>query len=170
MIRTTLSLAALAAGIAMSGQAEAVTVNRDYLTHGAASCQAALPVFDTNIRKRPKAVANEGSSSAFVTCGFDEINNAGTGYSDVNVFFINRSGVAKTVNCTFVDGIFDTVITPSIVKSVVMPTTASPTALGVNAATDNAGNNFTAPAISCELPPGVEIGAVRGVFPEEVGA
>ncbi len=170
MIRTTLSLATLAVGMAMSGQAEAVTVNRDYLTHGTASCQAALPVFDGKIRKRPKAIANEGTSSAFVTCGFDSINNAGTGFSAISIFFINRSGIAKTVNCTFVNGIFDNVLSPSLVRSVAMPTTAAPAFLGVTAATDNGGNNFAAPAISCEIPAGVEIGAVNGVYPEEVGA
>lgn len=129
-----------------------------------------MPVFDGNIRKRPKAIANEGTSSAFITCGFDSISNSGSGYSDVNIYFINRSGVAKTVNCTFVNGIFDTAISASIVKSIALPTTAAPAALGVSAATDNAGNNFAAPAISCEIPAGVEIGAVQGVYPEEVGA
>lgn len=170
MIRSTLSLVTLAAGIVMSGQADAVTVNRDYFTHGAASCQAALPVFDGKIRKRPKAIANEGTGSAFITCDFDSINNGGTGFTDINIFFINRSGVAKTVNCTFVDGIFDFVLSPSLVRSVAMPTTAVPTSLGVSAATDNAGNNFAAPAISCEIPAGVEIGAVQGIYPEDVGA
>ena len=170
MIRSTLSLATLAIGMTMSGQADAVTVNRDYLTHGTASCQAALPVFDGKIRKRPKAIANEGTSSAFITCDFDSINNGGTGFTDIGIFFINRSGVAKTVNCTFVDGIYDVAFSPSLVKSVVMPTTTAPVSLGVTAATDNAGNNFTAPAISCEIPAGVEIAAVRGVYPEEVGA
>jgi len=170
MIRSTLSLATLAVGMAMSGQADAVTVNRDYLTHGTASCQAALPVFDGNIRKRPKAIANEGTSSAFVTCGFESINNAGTGFSAVTIFFINRSGVAKTVNCTFVNGIYDFAFSPSLVKSVVMPTTRANVSLGVTAATDNAGTNFTAPAISCEIPAGVEIAAVKGIYPEEVGA
>ncbi|MEO6366287.1 MAG: hypothetical protein ABIO38_09625 [Luteimonas sp.] len=155
----------------MAGPADALTVTRSYFSHGTANCQAALPVYDGNIRKRPKAVANEGTSSAFVTCDFDSISNAGTGFSQINIFFINRSGVAKTVNCAFVNGIYNITHSPSLVKSVVLPTTSTnPTALGVSAGADNAGANFSAPAVSCELPAGVEIGAVSGNYPEFVGS
>ena len=39
-------------------------------------CQPALPTFDGSIRKRPKAVQNEGTSIAFITCGFSGDNFA----------------------------------------------------------------------------------------------
>ncbi len=169
MIRSTLFLATVTAGMMLSLQAQAVTVNRTNLSHGTANCQSALPVFDRNIRKRPKAFANVGSSTAFVTCDFETINIFGEGAYDVRVYLINRSGASRTVNCTFVDGFGEGVSSPSLVKSVAMPTDTTPATLGVTADLDNGNLNFVAPSISCALPPGVEIYAVGRWFREEVG-
>ncbi len=170
MARTSLALGLVAAlaGMALSPQAAAVTVTRDYFSHGTASCQSALPVFDGNIRKRPLAVANEGTANAFVTCDSASINNAATGFSAIAVYLRNRAGVeGVTVSCTLVNGVFtggsnftktSTAITVSGVTAIAWDTT------------DNAGNNFVAPAVSCALPPGVDISAYETIYPEDVGA
>jgi hypothetical protein len=158
---------ALAVGLGLSGQASAVTVSRDYLSHGTASCQSSLPVFDGNIRKRPMAVANEGSTTAFVTCDTESINNAGTGFTAVGVFVKNRAGTAGlTVNCTLVNGVLS--------PSGSFPKTSPAIAVGgisqiAWTTADNSGANFAAPAVSCALPAGVDIWLVEFTYPEDVG-
>jgi hypothetical protein len=161
--------AALAAGLVMSGQASAVTVSRDYASHGTANCQASLPVFDGNLRKRPMGVANEGTTTAFITCDSENIDNLQAGNTQVGVFFRNRAGTAGiTVSCTLVNGFFT--------ASKFLPKTSSALAVGGitgitwTAAGDNGGTNFTGAAVSCGLPPGVDLSAVEYVYPEDVGA
>ena len=87
----TLSLAVALTAATLSPNAQAVTVNRDYLSHGTANCQSALPVFDGNIRKRPAAVANEGTATAFVTCDSESINDGATGFSQAVMFTPERT-------------------------------------------------------------------------------
>jgi hypothetical protein len=163
-----LSAACLVAGLGMNGQASAVTVTRNYLSHGTANCQSALPVFDGNIRKRPMALANEGTATAFVTCDVESINNSATGFTAAGVFFTNRAGTAGvTVNCSLVDGAF--AATGTFPKASPAIAVGSSSAITWSTA-DNSGANFMAPAISCALPPGVDISLVQFVYPEDVGA
>lgn len=161
---------AVLAGTLAGGEASAATVSRDYLSHGTASCQAALPVFDGNIRKRPVALGNEGTSTAFVTCDTDSINDFPSGHTGVGVYFNNRAAAAGTVvNCTLVDGAF--VANESFPKaSNAMAVGPAAGVITWSAAADNEGDNFVAPAISCALPPGVDIALVQFIYPEEVGA
>lgn len=71
-----------------------------------ARCQGALPVFETAIRKRPLAIQNEGSTTSFVTCGFetDLAESITGGPLMVDVYFINNTAANVTVNCTAVTG------------------------------------------------------------------
>lgn len=68
------------------------------------SCQSALPVFDGNIRKRPLAIANEGTVSSFVNCNFLlPVNSYG-----IEKFEVNTGNIAtgnKSVTCTGIAGI-----------------------------------------------------------------
>ena len=155
------------AGTLAGGEASAVTTSRDYLSHGTAGCQSALPVFDGNIRKRPLALGNEGSNTAFVTCDSDSINNFGSGHTQVGIFFTNRAGAANVVvNCTLVDGAFTAFGS--------FPKSSAPIAVGATGniiwtTADNEDANFIAPALSCALPAGVDISLVQLVYPEEIG-
>ncbi len=166
---TSLAFGAMAAiAGTFAGDVSAATVTRDYLSHGTASCQAALPVFDGNIRKRPMALGNEGSATAFVTCDTDSINNNSTGHSGVGIYFTNRAGaVGVVINCTLVDGAFTAF--GSFPKSSAAIPVGSTGAI-IWSAADNEDNNFVAPAVSCALPAGVDISLVQFVYPEEVGA
>ena len=148
--------------------AAANAVLRDVISHGTANCQSALPVFDGNIRKRPKALANEGSSAAFVTCDFESTPNAMSQVAVVRVFFINRSAAARTISCTAVFGVGDTVLVPSNTKSI---TAAAGEAVELewDANNDNGGAFYSAPALSCNLAPGVEISVVNLSYLEEIG-
>lgn len=146
------------------------TIIRDRISHGPANCQPALPVFDGNIRKRPLAIGNEGSGNAFITCGFDDISNGASGYSAVGVYLINQAGQAGvTVTCTLVNGL---AIDPGAVGY--FTKTSSAIAAGATSQidwsnTDNGDSNFAAPSLSCNLPAGVSIWAVQGLYPEDVG-
>jgi len=162
--------AAVVAGLGMHGQAGAVTINRHHFSHGTASCQAALPVFDGNIRKRPLAIANEGNSNAFVTCDTDNVNDAASGarFHLIVLAFVNRSSQPVTVSCTLVDGV-------SYGLPLYFPKMTGP--IAVNAVgtlawfpSDNGGSKFGVPATSCDLPPGVEIAVVGFFYDEEIGA
>lgn len=95
----TLALALTAA--AASGSADA----SDYVAANAVNmCNGALPSYEGALRKRPLAIANEGTSNAFVTCSFPKGYNA-AGNADAVIYMVNRGAATATVNCTFVDGI-----------------------------------------------------------------
>lgn len=168
-IRLPLLSLALAA-IALPAAAGApTTITRDRFHHGPANCQPALPVFDGNIRKRPLAIGNEGSGNAFITCGFDDIDNGGSGYSGIGLYLVNQAGApGVTVTCTLVNGI---ALNPGGVGYFTKTTDAlaagATTAINWTIA-DNADANFVAPALSCNLPAGVSIWAVQGLYPEGV--
>ena len=74
-------------------------------------CQSALPTFDVGLRKRPLAIQNEGSSTAFVTCsfGWNQLDEIGGGnvlqsLESVQIWFTNRSSSTVAVTCTAVYG------------------------------------------------------------------
>lgn len=166
---TYLALAGLIlSGMYFSDDATAATVQRNYLSHGTANCQSALPAFDGNIRKRPMAIGNEGTSTAFLTCDTESISNYGPGFLVVAVYLRNRAAAADiTVNCTLVSGIF--------VPAIAIPMTSGAIPQGGTAtiswsAEDEDDDTLRAPGISCALPPGIDISAVQYVYPEEVGA
>lgn len=152
------------------GAAYSIPASAEIVLHGNASgptarCQGALPVFDTNIRKRPLAVQNESSTNAFVTCSFefDAANAEGNSAALVDTFFVNRTGTPVDVTCTAVSG-FDTGTNEyvAVTATVPVPTPSDPNA-------DDQGNIFWTDAdftnglgdglisISCNLPAGIGI-------------
>ncbi|HST43965.1 MAG TPA: hypothetical protein VLK29_01945 [Luteimonas sp.] len=148
--------------------ARALDVDRSYLSHGTANCQAALPVFDGNIRKRPKAIANEGTSAAFITCDFENGPNGLRKISGVAIYLKNRSAATAVVNCTLVQGFGDTQYEANVTKS--QELAADGEGALVWTSDDYAGNRLTVPSTSCSLPPGVEIFGTQLEFPEYVGS
>lgn len=70
--------------------------------NAAGMCQGALPQFAGSLRARPLALANEGTSDAFITCSLVAEN--ARRYQFINPLFFNRSGVATTATCTIVTG------------------------------------------------------------------
>lgn len=90
---------ALAATLAPAPAAHAGTS----AANATAFCQGALPAFDTQIRKRPLGVNNEGDSSAFVSCSIPVGHNP-TAVENGLVALTNTSATAITVSCTLVDG------------------------------------------------------------------
>lgn len=154
--------------VAGAPTARAVDVTRDYLSHGVANCQAALPVFDGTIRKRPKALANEGTTTAFITCDFENLANPLNRITSVAIFVKNRGTGQATVDCTLVQGFGDNVSGSNLTKSAALAPNG--TFSLVWAAADYAGDNLDVPATSCALPPGTEIYGTQLKYLEDVGS
>lgn len=125
-------------------------------------CQGSLPSFEGALRKRPLAIANEGTSSAFISCSI----RAPLGEEDVNgiiVLFTNRSASTQLFSCTLVDGV--ALPFPNY------PPVYQPKPLLIEAGemglllwawdVDNGGEPYDIPNLNCGLPPGVEINVVQ---------
>lgn len=155
--------------------ADAATQNRRTFDAAVGVCQGALPNFEGSLRKRPMAVANEGISTAFVSCAphmstiFSVGGATNPGADHVWILFRNRTGAPTTANCSLVtsDGLGVADIT--IAKSVAVPA-GSWVEMQWNATADNGGINFRLPAFSCSLPPGTDIGHVIYNHTVDVGA
>jgi hypothetical protein len=77
---------------------------RHWTVNAPAMCHPALLRFDSDVRKRPLAVVNEGSSSAFVTCSLQiDMANA-HGLETAYAVLQNYTGQAQVVRCTGVYG------------------------------------------------------------------
>ena len=66
------------------------------------ACQAALPAYDGLIRKRPTAIRNEGTASAFVNCSMASVEGVVHPFAEVIV--TNATADSATVTCTIVTG------------------------------------------------------------------
>lgn len=159
--RLSLSVIGMAIGGALiAGSAYAVTQPRQIVSLPTNYCQAALPVFEGLIRKRPLAVQNEGSSTAFITCSYPsgEGRNSGSVTTRVWQYFLNNTGANITINCTGVSG-DDGLSSPQfIVKSLVVPPGSTGAQISWFAA-DFAGAPSVFPSqgqfsTSCAIPPG----------------
>lgn len=129
----------------------------------AARCQGSLPVFETQIRKRPLAVQNEGTSSTFITCAFEmDAGEATINESAIllDTYFTNHSGAPAEVTCTAVTGYaggdneyvsFSTVVPTEIVE----PDDGN--LYWEDADFEGGGMETSLIAISCSLPAGVGI-------------
>jgi len=160
----------IAAMLSTAGIAHAATDNKGHYQAGSGFCQPALPTFDGNIRKRPTAIANEGTALAFVSCSAQKSFNDSSGYTDnepsYSLVIYNRTSAAVNVTC-------------SLVNSFQAGSTAFPKTISVpannrsfftwDAATDNGGTEWQFPNFSCGLPPGTEVGYILYNFDDEIG-
>lgn len=155
--------------LAAAGTASAEPVLRDVTVNATGYCQAALPAYETSLRKRPTAIRNEGAANAFVSCSLpgDYFNVGGNYFAAVT--FANAGASVANVSCTFVDGLAApwqeggpvyrqgaVNVQPGTVNYLVWEPGAEE-AFSANA-------NF-----SCSLPPGVEIHFIEIQFEEDNG-
>ncbi|MBC7989294.1 MAG: hypothetical protein H7Y19_06900 [Luteimonas sp.] len=131
------------------------------------SCQGNLPASDTNLRNRPLAIKNEGSSAAFVSCAVPTPYNPESVDAAV-VFVTNTTAAAINVSCTYVDG----GLQPNVVfhpKTVAVPANAFAPIIWEPAefslTTFSLYANF-----SCNVPPGVELNVVGLDYTESAAA
>ncbi len=133
-------------------------------------CQGALPNYEGAFRKRPRGIRNEGAANAFISCALLSRDGPLLKHTSVSAKFVNSTAAAQTVNCTLVDGpgIGSSPPSVNIVRSVNVPANSS--AFATWSAADNGGNNYYVPAISCEIPPGVEVNNINDTYLEEIGS
>jgi hypothetical protein len=140
----------------------AVAINASNAT---GSCQGNLPASDTNIRKRPLAIKNEGGTASFVSCSVTTPHNPES-VDNAVVYLTNTNASPVDVSCTFVDGPAAALATfhpqtltldPGIFTAMLWePEDFQLTTFSIWA-------NFT-----CNLPPGVEINIVGHDFTDAV--
>lgn len=145
MVKNLCLMVGLTAGVAVIAPADAVV--RVVSSNATNYCQAALPVFDTSIRKRPLSVQNEGSSTAFVTCSF----HSEEAVSAAEIWLHAAAG--QTVTCTGVAGYNGA--SEAAVKSAVVGAGETQAWLSWNAA-DFPGGSMSSGlfSVSCGLQPG----------------
>jgi len=158
----TLGVATALVGALVASAATAATVTRSTYTQASGACQGSLPSFESSLRKRPLAVANEGTSGAFVTCGVS--NNENNGINAIELYVTNRGAAAVDVNCTLVDGLYDATLDfadyyPQTVNA----------ASGVDSAFSWSAGGYLWPAISCNVPAKVEANQVYTSIDDYVG-
>lgn len=165
-----LSLVSLALALLVAADARAggTHIFRVFSANATSYCQAALPVFDGNIRKRPLAVQNEGAEAAFVTCAFTAQSS---GLGPVTVIAANTGSSDATLTCTGVTG-YNTGSNEYASKTIVVPASGWQGMQWTGADFDGApalipGSGLF--GISCKLPPGVGIGNSSVSFSEDIG-
>lgn len=165
-IRTVAAVLLAAGAAAASPGASAVDVEREIYQNGGSACTGALPTFEGALRKRPRAIANEGTSTAFISCSMDTDDFAEKPhYAFVRVG--NTSAITQTVTCTLVNGA-DWEGGTSEVKSVDLASGDS------DLITWGAGNpsetlDYYTVNFSCALPPGTLLSYAGRMYMEPVG-
>lgn len=172
-MKTTLlgGLALAALGLAITGGARAATQSSFDYGPAAGNCQGALPAFAGTLRARPLAIGNEGSTTAFVTCG---PNGTDTSFGKVISRFLLKVGNAAaasdpvTISCTFVHGYGGGPVPVYVTKTATVAPGDSqfidffPSDLGT-------GVTLRYPQASCSLPPGALVHYTGVVFTYEIG-
>lgn len=164
-LRLSCLLFTVTAGLAAATPAAAVVVLRKEVLLAAENCQAALPAYDGNIRKRPLAIQNEGTDSAFVTCALKGAFAAAAINTRITVRVINGTTTPKTMACTLVDGRNMALNAPVLrALSTVLAANGSAELVWTSAAN---GGNYIYPAMSCNLPPGTGIRSTSRTYQYE---
>lgn len=150
----------LALGLAAASTAgSAIAVDRTIYAqaNGSGACQAALPNYEGQIRKRPLAIQNEGDAGAFLTCSPVSLQGNAVHASGHELVLVNNTAAAQQVNCTGVNGpVSGATYMP---KSAVVPgnSTAS---MHWTEADGVGGLNLETMNMSCLLPPGIGVHTV----------
>jgi len=160
MNRLAFATAGIAMVVGLAASHEASAIQRLNLVNGAGACQGALPSYEGNLRKRPTAIANEGTANAFVSCSTvqDYLGFAADAYG---IMVNNNTGAAVNVNCTLASGIKLNGQTSPILIPKSIPVPANGVAEVQWQASDNGGDPLPPTGNwSCNLPVGTEIGSV----------
>lgn len=149
----TLATSLLVAALLAPAHSDAAVPKR-YYQNGGSACTGALPTFEGSLRKRPKAITNEGDTTAFITCSADSDEMNSTNPNLVFISLRNNGPATISVSCTLVNGAewSGSLATPQTISLApgarfnnlwvpVSPATAFP---------------YDSVNVSCALPPGVE--------------
>jgi len=164
----TTALIAMVIGLTTAGAAQAIDIINITSANAVSYCQAALPVFDVQLRKRPLAVVNEGDASAFVTCAFTRHGNSDS-ILTLLMFAQNTGANSQDLTCTLVAGVAGAADNQLVVKTVTLPP-------GQPRQISWTGGDFsggvvpdTQYSMSCSLPPGIGLNDSYLSFFEDIG-
>ncbi len=165
---------AVVVGLFGASTAQAAPADRQFASNPAGICQGALPAFEAAIRKRPLAVQNEGTQTAFVTCAFTSQGDFSASAENpvaVVMWFNTTSGAATSISCTGVSG-YQQGPNQFVVKTATAPATGAQAPI-LWEASDFADAPDIFPSglfsVSCALPPGTAINDSYVFFQEEIG-
>lgn len=102
MLRNLFPAGVLATSMIYSSGVAAQSQFSSVLQNPVGICNGSLPSYEGALRKRPTAIANEGTSVAFISCSMPLLFS--NEISHVGVFIRNPSRLPGTVACTLVDG------------------------------------------------------------------
>lgn len=145
-MKSTAALAALS--VMAAGGAGAQTAFQGVIGPAVEHCQAAMPAYDGALRKRPTAIANEGTAPVFLSCGMAVATSGRTSRTAIEVSFGNFSGAPADVSCTLVvrHGNERRYLTKS--RLIEAPYSQR---LSWSSVADNGGDPFDSPGLSCRL-------------------
>ena len=167
VIRTAIVAATMMAAIA-APDAYAAEIVRQTYQNGGSACTGALPTYEGALRKRPRAIVNEGTAVAFITCSTntEEISASKPTIAFMRLF--NSGSGTVTVNCTFVNGA-DWEGGANEVRSVTLGSGSFAIASWGDPADDAPQFTYRTVNFSCALPPGVGVSYVGRRYRQEVG-
>lgn len=158
----------------LPGTAAAAQVDRRFHSQAVGNCQAALPAFETSLRKRPAGIRNEGSSAVFVTCSYTSQGSL-AGFSIANpdrieLHMFNGSPDSMLVHCTGVAGILGNERTGYVTRSIGPGAGSGMTARWYRWDYPQSTGLHSSGlfSVSCALPPGGEINHTSVWFTESV--
>lgn len=147
--------------LALASVLSVVPAQAATLSNAVESCQGSLPNFEGALRKRPLAVSNEGTSTAFVSCSMAKILGSPSGITAVYGLFTNRTGAPVSISCTLVDGYAGPGAAPVYLPKTLSVAANNYATLFWTSAADNGGIAFVLANLNCALPAGTEINAVQ---------
>ena len=139
--------ALIGATLGMTPSARAVTISKPMIVDPSMACQLSLPKINNDVRTQANGYRNEGTSGTFVICG------TGATHTAVSCTAVNRqsAGGGEAFSTKILD---------------VGPAGAS---FAWAPADLNTFNGFMN-SVTCNMPQGTSITAVRLVFPDDVGS
>ncbi|MEP6634164.1 MAG: hypothetical protein ABJA62_08130 [Luteimonas sp.] len=151
--------------------AQALNLERSFVKNATGTCQSALPVFDGQIFKRPLAIQNEGTASAFISCSLMSTNQTPSGITEIVVFADNNNPTTPIdLTCTLITGLSKFGMQQFITQTISIAANSRNQIIW-NGSNNNGNsfNNFTV-NVSCNLPMGAGLSMTRLRFLQDVGA
>ncbi len=163
-----IATALIGATLGMARPAQAVTISKPMLIDPAMACQLSLPTIDTAVRPRATGYRNEGASGTFMICGTAYFSNSVNIATNLLLQMVAFDGAThENVSCTAVNR--QSAGGGEVFSTKTTTVNAAGGSFSWVPADLNNFNGFTN-SVTCNVPPGVAVTAVRLVFPDDVGA
>jgi hypothetical protein len=162
-------------GLAAAGEAGAWELPREFHQNASGTCQAALPAYEGQIRKRPLALQNEGEANAFVSCSLFSPGASTSSFLTGEIYAVmitldNNGSQPVDVACTLIAGASRSSANHYFTKTITLPANSTYNQIAWSQDPDFDGGKIgPPPGISCNLRPGVGIATTSLYYHEEVG-